>query len=93
MPSRATTLTTTSRNIVEYNPARSSLLVQNNGTDRVFLSENPVSVLTDGLILDVGDTYEKNYRNGEEPELSMFAVANSGSQNIRITEQFGERIK
>lgn len=90
MPFRPVTVTTTSEAHVAYNRERRSLQVFNNGTAEIQLSQNPSNVATDGTPLIPGAVAVLLRSDGDEPELAMYMVADSGSQDVRIVEGLGD---
>lgn len=85
----AAVVDTTERMVVAYNKRRKSLVIENNGTARVFVSQDPANIAADGFPLDPGWSIGLQTVEGDEPELAMYAVASSGTQDVRVVEQFG----
>jgi len=84
------TVTTTTDRLVSYNPRRKSLVIVNIGTATIFVSNDPANVATFGFPLGVGGSIGLTKQEGDEPELEMYAVAVSGSEDVRIMEGIGD---
>ena len=90
MPMKRVSVTTAVTEIAEYNPRRVSLAIHNDGTDRVFLSNDAVDVSGQGWPLDPGVMVSFSVADGDQPWLQLFAVANSGTQPLRIYEGYSQ---
>lgn len=89
MAYRAVTVDTTTREIIPYRADRTSLVMLNNGTDDIYISNDPQNVATNGFRVGPGVVVSLTVADGDEPELAIWAVASSGSQDVRIIEQYG----
>lgn len=90
MAFRGETVTTTTGPIASYNKRRRSLGIFNRGNVVIFVSQDQGNIATDGWPIEGGAGAVFLTEDGDLPELQMFAIADSGSQNIRIQEGFGE---
>tara|TARA_Y100000310_G_scaffold335926_1_gene419171 strand:- start:2644 stop:2871 length:228 start_codon:yes stop_codon:yes gene_type:complete len=62
----------------------------NNGSVTITISQDEGNIAAQGFPLTAGGGATLNRRQGDEPELALFAVADSGSQNVRIHEGLGD---
>jgi hypothetical protein len=90
MPMRAVTVTTSVTEIADYNPQRVAFALQNNGTVRVFVSHDPINVLTQGWPVDPGVMLSFSVADGDQPWLRFFAQTATGTAELRIYEGFSK---
>lgn len=90
MTHRIFTVTTTPQPIATWFAQRSALIVQARSTNAnaVFIAEDPVDVVRDGLELLAGDSYSKIKAMGDEPEKALWAQTSVGTADIVIVEQY-----
>lgn len=86
----AAVVTTEERMITAYNKRRLSLVIHNNGTARVFVSQDPANIAANGFPLDPGWSIGLQTVEGDEPALPIYGVSSSGSQDVRVVEQYGK---
>lgn len=89
MPWRAITVPTSIVEAAGYSPARKSLSLFNLGTAEVRFSQDPSNVSAAGFSLPVGASVTLTRLEGDEPEATLFVVAVSGSQDVRVQESVG----
>lgn len=90
MPMRPFSATTTIQQLLSFNSRRRVVNIFNNGTDFVVISQDQVGTLANGVPIPVGTSATLKRINGDEPELNLYVVANSGTQNLRVFEGFGD---
>jgi hypothetical protein len=79
---------TTIKNVVPYNPRRVVLVIFNNGANTIYLSENPVRVLEEGIPLSPGANMSFLKVDGDDPRIAWYACTASGTSELRIYEGF-----
>jgi hypothetical protein len=77
--------------LVPYHHKRKSLVILNNGTADVYISNDPLEVSTRGLKLAPGVAVSETVAEGDEPYLQIYAEAVTGTQDVRIIEGYGPR--
>jgi hypothetical protein len=84
-------VTTEIKNIVPYNPRRVVLVLFNVGANTIFLSENPVRVLEEGIPLTPGANLSFLKVDGDDPRIAWYACTASGTSELRVYEGFEVR--
>lgn len=90
MSNRAVSLPSTETvALAPWNGERSNLAIWNFGTDTIFVSVDRINVAAEGwpILINTGLSYV--WVDGDDSEEALYAVANSGTQDIRVIEQFG----
>ena len=86
MSFKPVTVTTDIEPVVTYNPRRFGVALFNNGTDTVYVSQDPLNVVTDGFPVSSGVVVILSEEDDDEPEMALYAVTSSGSSNCRVQE-------
>lgn len=89
MSFKPVTVTTVVESVVDWNPRRRGIAFFNNGSATVFVSQDETNVAADGFPVAPGVTILFSSDEHDEPEMALFAVADSGSQNCRVQESVG----
>jgi len=89
MPQRSFDVSTSIVQVVPYNDRRLSLSFWNNGSATVFISVDPSNVAAQGFPMPTGAGLTFLQLDGDEPWLAYFAIADSGTQDVRISEGYG----
>lgn len=82
---------------IEADSQRTVLIIQNldtvAGTDYLYVSDSPGSVITTGMrIAPVGGSLTLRRTDGEEPEKTYRLVAATAACPVRVMELFGEAL-
>ena len=93
MVTRTESVTTTAKQIATYNAKRKSLVITNTSTDAVYIAEDHDGVTSKGFPLNQNDVIGFTARDGDQPELQLFAQTSSGTSDLRIVERFGDSEK
>jgi len=88
MAFRRVLVTTEVTQLVPYNPRRTAIVVYNFGSARIFVSDNPANVLAEGFPLEPGASFSLVKADGDDPTPALYAQAETGTQDIRISESF-----
>lgn len=83
------TVGTTEIQLTPYNPRRKSLVIFNNGSLTVFISQDPANIAAQGFPLTPGGSAAFVDIEGDEPELAIYAVSTGVGQDMRIVEGYG----
>jgi len=75
--------------VVPYNPKRTCLSIMNNGDAKVYVSQDPQKILQEGFPLDPGRYISLIKALGDDPTIEIWAQAETGTQDVRIEEEFG----
>lgn len=86
---RAVTVTVAEEGILGISPPRRAATIFNNGSATIYISQNAVNIATAGIPVIAGVAATLLAEDGDEPWLPLFAVAASGSQDVRIFESAG----
>lgn len=93
MAFRQVTVSGTARQIVPYHSGRTSLVILNNGTGNIFISQDPQEIDTRGFLMLPGVTIGLSVADGDEPQLAVHAQSAGGSEDVRIVEQYVKEIE
>jgi len=85
---RSVTVTTAVTEIADYNAQRVALALQNVGSVRVFVSNDPIDVSGKGWPVDPGVALSFSVADGDQPWLQFFAQAATGAAELRIYEGY-----
>jgi hypothetical protein len=89
MPIRREIVGTTAKRIVDYNPKRTSLLIQNSSGSDVFIYPGPKGVAEKGLVLMAGQAFSINILTEKtETKNAWYAQTITGTADVRIFEDF-----
>jgi len=89
MPLRQETVGTTAKRIVDYNPKRTSLLIQNASGSDVYIYPGPKDVTEKGLVLMAGQAFSINILTEKtETKNAWYAQTLTGTADVRIFEDF-----
>jgi len=89
MPLRQETVGTTAKRIVDYNPKRTSLLIQNASGSDVYIYPGPKDVTAKGLVLMAGQAFSINILTEKtETKNAWYAQTLTGTADVRIFEDF-----
>jgi hypothetical protein len=80
---------TVPRELAAYNPKRVGIVIFNNGTGRIYISENPANIIDTGFPLENGASFSLLKVDGDDPTVALWAQAESGTQDIRVAESWG----
>jgi len=83
------TITTAVGRPVDFASGRSSVAIFNNSTETIFLGVDESLTTSNGIPLKAGQIIVFSRDFGDNPDLARYAVAASGSNNVRISEEFG----
>lgn len=75
--------------ILSWNSRRKVVTILNNGTDFITIHDSRANVAANGFPVIAGEVVTFTVEDGDDPRLQLYAVANSGTQDIRIYEGFG----
>lgn len=78
--------------IADWAGLRSSLTIYNNSTNVVYLGSDESLTTSNGMPLPVGMGIVFAREYGDDPSQAVYAVAASGSNNVRLWEGFGESL-
>jgi hypothetical protein len=89
MPIRREIVDTTAKRIVDYNPKRTSLLIQNASGSDVYIYPGPKEVAEKGLVLMAGQAFSINILTEKtETKNAWYARTTAGIADVRIFEDF-----
>jgi hypothetical protein len=89
MPIRREIVDTTAKRIVDYNPKRTSLLIQNASGVDVYIYPGPKEVAEKGLVLMAGQAFSINILTEKtETKNAWYARTTAGIADVRIFEDF-----
>jgi len=86
---RRVSVTTDVTQLASYNPKRVAIVIFNNGTGRIYLSDNPANVVVEGFPLDPGASFSLVKKDGDDPTVALYGQTETGTQDIRIAESWG----
>lgn len=88
---RVVMATTSPQPLASYNAKRRTLSIFNIGTtDYVLFSQNIGKISSEGYPVLVNTSATLVRIEGDEPELDYWIVSNSGTQEVRVFEGFGD---
>jgi hypothetical protein len=85
---RAVSVPTTVVQLASYNPRRTAIVIINNGTATVYISDNQADVSTQGFPLASGASFSLIKADGDDPTVALYGVASTGTQDIRVAESW-----
>jgi hypothetical protein len=89
MPIRKVIVGTTAERIVDYNPKRTSLLIQNASGSDVYIYPGPKGITENGLVLVAGQAFSINILTEKtETKNVWYAQTTTGTADVRIFEDF-----
>jgi hypothetical protein len=89
MPIRREIVDTTAKRIVDYNPKRTSLLIQNASGSDVYIYPGPKEITAKGLVLMAGQAFSINILTEKsETKNAWYAQTLTGTADVRIFEDF-----
>jgi hypothetical protein len=89
MPIRRVIVGTSPERIVDYNPKRTSLLIQNSSGSDVFIYPGPKEIVDKGLRLMAGQAFSINILTEKiETKNAWYAQTTAGTADLRIFEDF-----
>ncbi len=89
MPMRSVTVATTSTPVLSFNNRRTTASLTNNGSATIFINSSQANITTDGYPITVGGSIDFIRALGDEAQLAMYAAVATGTENLRIIEQYG----
>jgi archaellum component FlaG (FlaF/FlaG flagellin family) len=81
-------VTTEVKNVVPYNSKRVVLVLFNVGGNTIYLSENQVRVLEEGIPLSPGANVSFLKVDGDDPRIAWYACTATGTSELRVYEGF-----
>lgn len=76
--------------LTPYDAKRTSVSIINLGAARVFVSQDPANIASQGWPLDPGWGLGLSVLEGDEPDLALYAVSEVGTNDLRVVEQRGQ---
>ncbi len=89
MPMRSVTVSTASTPVLSFNNRRTTASLTNNGSATIFINSSQANITTNGYPITVGGSIDFIRALGDEPQLAMYAAVATGTENLRIIEQYG----
>jgi len=83
------TVTTTVSVAVPFSQARSSVTMLNYGTETIFIGTTSELATGNGFPVLAGQALVFARDFGDDPTLARYALANAGSQDMRVMEEYG----
>jgi hypothetical protein len=93
MTFRKVTVGTTPTIVVPYNPKRTGVVIYNPGPTIVYISDKQTDIISDGFAVGAGVYIGFAKVDGDETEYALYGQVESGTQDIRVQESFGEVVK
>jgi hypothetical protein len=90
---RKVTVGTTPTIVVPFNPKRTGVVIYNPGPTIVYVSDKQTNIVEEGFPVGTGVYLGWVKVDGDETEYALYAQVESGTQDIRVQESFGEVVK
>jgi hypothetical protein len=90
---RKVTVGTTPTIIVAFNSKRSALTIYNPGPATVYVSDKQTNIIEEGFPVGPGVYIGWAKVDGDETEYAVYGQVESGTQDIRVQESYGEVAK
>ncbi len=74
---------------VDFAQGRSSVTIINNGTETIFLGYDESLTIGNGLPMKAGQAFVFSRDFSDDPELAIYAISTSTTNDIRVLEAFG----
>ena len=89
MAYRPVTVSTTVTQIASYNEKRRALVIYNNSSSTLYISNDPQDIVARGLPVGGGVAISLVASEGDEPHLALYGQMTAGTADVRVVEGFG----
>lgn len=86
MPFFKVVVTTQPTRILPFNPRRKTVTIINLGDYRIFISQNPTNIISEGFPIYPLEGITLDEEDGDEPEYALYAQTETGEVDVRVQE-------
>ena len=89
MPMRSVIVATASTPVLSFNNRRTTASLTNNGSATIFINSSQANISINVYPITVGGSIDFIRAMGDEPQLAIYAAVATGTENLRVIEQYG----